>query len=272
MKIRRMIVMLTVVLMATTAAGAGDELCFIHMADTQLGMGEPVGVTAARFGWAVAQINAMEPQPDFVIICGDLLNTPSPESAAAFRREADRLRAPLLLMPGNHDIGDKADAERLAFYRSRFGPDYYAATFRGVRIIVLNSLTCLHPTLPEETDVQREFFAEQLRQAEAGKQPVIVAGHYPPFFERADEKSSWMNMPEPLRSEFLKQCMDHGVKLLLCGHTHRTARRNHGPLQLLFPETLSVNEAPEKRPHGYRVAKFRDGSLVSWEFVPVPAN
>ena len=75
--------------------------------------------------------------PAFTIHLGDMVN-PVPElpsyvaAAENFHKLAASLKAPLHLMPGNHDIGDKpvtwmpagmVNSEHIALYREHFGGD-----------------------------------------------------------------------------------------------------------------------------------------------------
>ena len=68
--------------------------------------------TTATLEAAVATVNALDPQPDLVVHSGDLVNA---GRGAQYERAAyvlAGLRAPLRLVPGNHD---DRDALRLAF-------------------------------------------------------------------------------------------------------------------------------------------------------------
>jgi len=85
---------------------------------------------------AVDEVNAMDPQPDFVVFGGDLAQLGAPEElelGAAILRE---LKAPLRMVVGEHDwyrdLGEH--------WRGLFGPDVYAFDQGGVHFVVLNSI------------------------------------------------------------------------------------------------------------------------------------
>ena len=68
--------------------------------------------TAAMLTRAVGVINAMDPAPDLVLHTGDIASHGDANQYATFKDIADKLTAPLVLMPGNHD---NRDALRTAF-------------------------------------------------------------------------------------------------------------------------------------------------------------
>ena len=59
--------------------------------------------TAAHLIEAVAEINAMDPQPDLVMITGDLVEKPNDSTYTHFDELIAPLKAPVFLIPGNHD-------------------------------------------------------------------------------------------------------------------------------------------------------------------------
>ena len=59
--------------------------------------------TAALLRRAIAQLNRLDPQPDMVLITGDLADRGEPEAYAHLREILADLRAPFLVIRGNHD-------------------------------------------------------------------------------------------------------------------------------------------------------------------------
>ena len=115
---------------------AGDQFSFAILGDkTSGGEGKwPI------FDRAVDAINALS--PDFVITVGDQIPGHMQEHTqwnaewAEYLEHAKRLRAPLFLIPGNHDI---ANTECYAFWKQDFGRTYYAFDYAGCHFLVLNS-------------------------------------------------------------------------------------------------------------------------------------
>ena len=112
---------LTVALLAVSSvAGA---FTFVQLCDTQLGFGG-YEHDVKTFKQAVHQINELK--PDFVVICGDLVNKPHDRSFADFKEIKNKLTMPCYCAAGNHDVGNHPPAARLKRYRAIMGKDYYA--------------------------------------------------------------------------------------------------------------------------------------------------
>ena len=182
----------------------------------------------ARARWAVAALNA--DAPDFVIHLGDMVH-PVP-AQAAYGEAADRFReifghldAPLHVLPGNHDIGDKpADwmpaevvaAPALDVYRRTFGDLWHAFDRDGCRFI-LHCNPILGTGLPED-DAQWDWLEAEL--AGAGGKRVFFLTHYPLFLTDPDEPEHYDNLaPEP-RERLRRLLIVHGVEAVFAGHVH----------------------------------------------------
>ena len=176
------------------------------------------------------EIAAMEPQPSFVIHLGDIVH-PVPslptfaQAVAQFKAIASQSNAPLHVLPGNHDVGDKKvdwmPADQvcegyLRIYREAFGPDYYAFDQGPVRFVAINSLL-LNSGLADETR-QREWLEQQITDAEGGR--VYLFMHYPPYIYSEKERSSYDNIDEPARSWLLAQMRRPQVEAVFAGHVH----------------------------------------------------
>jgi 3',5'-cyclic AMP phosphodiesterase CpdA len=85
---------------------------------------------------AVDDVNAMDPQPDFVFYGGDLAQLGDPEELELGAQILKNLKAPVRMMVGEHDwyldLGEK--------WRSMFGKDVYSFDHKGVHCVVLNSV------------------------------------------------------------------------------------------------------------------------------------
>ena len=132
---------------------------FAVIADTHMNQSEeyssspyPCNALAnARTRQVIAELNQHE--PEFVVHLGDLVN-PVPElptyddAANHFKSLMADLNAPLYLVPGNHDVGDKpvswmpagrVNDEYLALYESHFGPHYFSFDFRDLHFVIVNA-------------------------------------------------------------------------------------------------------------------------------------
>ncbi len=128
----------------------------------------------------VRHINRLEPQPDLVLVTGDLTNNGLPEEAARALSLLQALRPPFYILPGNHDTR--------AALRGAFAPAHCPAGDDGflhyviegypLRLMMLDSL---RPGAPGgEICASRAAWLEA-RLAEAPQTPTVLCLHHPPL-------------------------------------------------------------------------------------------
>jgi len=84
----------------------------------------------------VADINAMNPRPDFVIYSGDLGQSGKEAELVKGKRILDKLKMPYRIILGEHDYYlDMGKA-----WRGMFGDEHWSVDHKGVHIIGLNSI------------------------------------------------------------------------------------------------------------------------------------
>lgn len=219
---------------------------FVQMCDTQLGMGGYKHDVRA-FEMAVGQINQMK--PDFVVICGDLVDKANEKSWVDFNRIKAGFKIPCHCAAGNHDVGNRPTKESLRRYREKIGKDYYTVEHKGYTFVIANTQLWKAP-LKGESEKHDTWFRESLIAAKKKSSPVVVVVHYPLFVRTPDEKENYYNLPLAKRMELLKLCEEHGVVAFLAGHTHKLVINQYKGMQLVNGETTS--KSFDKRPLGFR--------------------
>lgn len=264
---KQLIVAIAMTTVAFTAAAhstqAGDTIAIAHVCDPQIGFG-PDGLVAdlKAFELEIEHINAAG--VDAVAIAGDMVNRMDSASTALFLEAMRKIDAPVILTPGNHDIAEPVTTEGLALYRSVFGPDRSTLDVKKLRIIAYNSQLMRQGPV-DEMQAQEKWLDEELARAAAdGLQPVIVC-HVPPFVASVDEDDAYFNMPLEMRAMLLKRFADAGVRLWLCGHTHKTHRNDANGIAILNGENTSCNF--DKRPKGFRLLRIAPDGSFTWDFV-----
>ena len=135
--------------------------------------------TAAALERCVAALNAFRPRPDFVVISGDLADTPTADEY----QHLQRLLAPLQLsyagIPGNHD---SRELMRAAFpsqqYAFSSGPLNQRIEIGGLDLLLLDSSV---PGKPHgELDAPTLQWLDAMLADSPGK-PALVFLHHPPF-------------------------------------------------------------------------------------------
>jgi hypothetical protein len=155
------------------------------------------------------------------------------------------LAAPLRVVPGNHDVGDKphpwapapsVSAGKHAVFVDRWGPPWWEDVVDGVRLIGVDT-PLLHSGLPLEEDQWR--WLEGL--ASAGPRRTFAFVHYPPFLLEPDEREHYDNLAPPGRARLLDLFARLGVEAVFCGHVHHPFWNRHAGIDYyLLPSTAFV--------------------------------
>jgi hypothetical protein len=203
----------------------------------------------ARTRRVIAELNQVSPA--FVVHLGDIVN-PVPElptyaeAAGHFKTLAKELRAPLHVVPGNHDVGDKVvswmpagtvNDAHLGLYERHFGKHYYAFDFEDLHLVVINS-----PVINSGLGVEAEQAAwlEADLAANRDKRTFLFA-HYPPYVSDPRESGSYDNIDEPGRSWFLGLVERFRPEAVFCGHVHNFWYDVCGATEIyLLPSTAFV--------------------------------
>jgi predicted phosphodiesterase len=217
------------------AAAQQPQLVFMQLADPQMGMfskNHDVQQEVENLNIAVDVAKRLRPQ--FVVVCGDMINSSqSEEQVAAFRKGIAQLDAiSLHLVPGNHDVGGQPTLEQLRTYRDRFGPDYYTFESGDFTGVVLNSMLMGDANAPEESARQLEWLEHVLHQLEGRE--VAVFQHIPFFVHSEDEVDSYWNVPSKARAEYLSVLRRHGVQHVFAGHLHYPAHAEANGISIVI--------------------------------------
>ena len=121
---------------SNTNSDETESFTFIQVCDTQLGFSDYEN-DKDSFRQAVRQINELN--PDFVVICGDLVNTANDKSFSDFKEIKRSFQMPCYCVPGNHDIRNKPSLESLEYYRKTIGKDYFVIEHKGTTFIFVNT-------------------------------------------------------------------------------------------------------------------------------------
>jgi 3',5'-cyclic AMP phosphodiesterase CpdA len=174
--------------------------------------------TAAHLARAVAAVNALDPEPEVVALTGDLVDFGTPAEYEHLRAILAPLRAPYLLLAGNHD---DRDALRTAFpehdYLPRTGFLQYAIDRGPLRLVALDTV------IPMRGD--GELCATRLAWldrtlAAAPERPTVVMMHHPPFVTGiAHMDAQGLAGREGFAAVIARH---HQVERIVCGHLHRS--------------------------------------------------
>lgn len=203
---------------------------FVVASDPQLGMysdNKDTVKDAELLEKAIAKVNRL--QPEFLLICGDLVNKPGDEQQntrlSQILANLDR-RIDLHLVSGNHDLENVPTAWSVQSFSERFGRDYYSFDQGGCHFVVLNSTLMHRPDrLAREEQRQMAWLKEDLKKSSARRPThTIVFQHHAPFVKNADEPNDYHSIPRERRKELLELYQANKVSVVFSGHLHRCAR------------------------------------------------
>lgn len=161
----------------TGDAGAGEPFRFAYVSDSHLYAREVNDRFIRSLLRAVDDVNAMDPQPDFVFYGGDLAQLGQPEELELGAQILKELKAPVKMMVGEHDwyldLGER--------WRALFGPDVYSWDHKGVHCVVLNSV------------VEEDFWTERgLTPMERMKTVAGLDNRSQSNFQVGAEQRAWL--------------------------------------------------------------------------------
>src|SRR5436190_17667118 len=135
--------------------------------------------TAKALERCVAALNEFKPAPDFVVISGDLADTPNVEEYDYLKRLLAPLKLPFAGIPGNHDSRELMRAAfPAASYAHASGPLDRKVEVDGLDLLLLDSSVPGKPHGELETPTLRWLDAAL---AASPDRPALLFLHHPPF-------------------------------------------------------------------------------------------
>lgn len=229
---------------------------FVQIADPQLGMlhgDRSWEEERAMLSLAVQHINKLKPR--FLLVSGDMSNAwpvgPQADAKAAAKqvnavkevlREVDS-SIPIVLVAGNHDIGQVPSPNELDLYSSRWGDDYFSFWVGGVYFMVINSQFYMDSSKTPNQRKDQDTWIEAQFEALKKRKPkhAVVLSHVPPFIEEPDEPQGWANWETEPRARIVKLAKEAGVRLWLCGHYHGNADAYDDDLEVVTCASVGSN-------------------------------
>lgn len=185
----------------------------LQISDTHFGTEQPQVVEAL-----VAL--AAQQRPDLVALTGDITQRARPAQFRAAKAFVDRLGAPVLAIPGNHDIALFDLWARLsrpyARYAAAFGADLEPVHSSPEWLVIgVNTTRAWRHKNGEVSTAQIDRVAKRLSAA-SPRQLRVVLVHQPVAVTEARDRTNLLRG----RSDALRVWAAAGVDLLLGGHIH----------------------------------------------------
>ena len=227
--------------------GAPDDFLFVQLSDTHWGFeGAPNPDARGTLPKAIAAVNALPVQPDFVIFTGDLTHITEDgaerrKRLAEFRDLARGLQAPVVrFIPGEHD----AALDNGRAFKEFFGDTHYTFDHRGVHFIVLDNVS---DPAAQLGDAQLAWLADDLK-AQPVDAPIVVFAHRPLF----DLYPQW-DWATRDGAKAVDLLLPHRHVTVFYGHIHQEHHHmtehiaHHSARSLIFP-LPAPGSAPKRAP------------------------
>lgn len=239
------------------------QLSDLHIGGNENGM-DPI----PRLEAVIEAVRSLPNRPDAILVSGDLTDDGAEDGYRLARELLAGLRAPLYVIPGNHD--DRARL-RSAFDLPGTGdePINYSVDIGELRLVAFDSI------VPGQDP--GDFPPEQLRWldqelAAEPQAPTLLALHHPPLATGIAEWDA-INLLAPQREALAEVVARHPQLLgITAGHLHRVATSAlAGSPVLAAPSTFwqvspDFEEEAEYRVvdcPGFAIHALRDGELYS---------
>ena len=200
-----------------------DDFYFVQLSDTHWGFtGPKINPDATgTLKKAVAAVNGLKVQPDFVMFTGDLTHTTDDDKErrkrlAGFRDIAAGLKVKnVRFMPGEHDAGlDEGEA-----FKELFGETHYTFDHKGVHFIVIDNVSDPRSLIG---DGQLGWLGDDLKKLD--KDARIVVFTHRPLFDLAPDWD-WHTRDGAKAIELMKP---YPNVVVFYGHIHQEHHQQTG--------------------------------------------
>jgi 3',5'-cyclic AMP phosphodiesterase CpdA len=240
------------------------------------------GVTTENLRLIATWVNTAL-RPDLIVNTGDIVAAaPDQPLDRHWAREVHAaFAAPVVYLPGNHDVGEPGSApwkglavtsDRVAAHREVFGLDHFAVRAHGWLIIGLNS-ELLGSGLDEE-GAQWQWLAGELTAPE--HQRLLIFSHKPLWLPRTAPSPAALTVPGHARERLMALAGDRLVAVG-SGHLHRYRRRPRPELprvlEVWAPSTGFIGQTQTESPYFEQLGvvewRLDDGDVNAWFRAPL---
>jgi calcineurin-like phosphoesterase family protein len=255
-------------------AAAGQDFFFVQMTDTHWGFEGPPNPEAKNtLKRAVAAVNGLKRQPDFVMFTGDLTHAADNDKErqrrmTEFKSIVSELKVKdVRFIPGENDAG--LDAGEM--YKNMFGVGHYSFDHKGVHFVALDNVSDPNGLIGED---QLQWMHADLAKLDKAH-PVVVFAHRPLF----DLYPQW-DWATKDGAKAIDILTPYENATVFYGHIHQEHHQmtgkiaHHAAESLIFPFPLAGSQ-PKRSPvpwdaaHPYKGLGFTSAQTQGSGFKPV---
>ncbi|HEX3550656.1 MAG TPA: metallophosphoesterase [Candidatus Elarobacter sp.] len=229
-----------------TADAAPGRFNFVQISDSHVGYTGPANEDVrATFVRAVAAVNALPVQPAFVIHPGDVTHLSKAAEFDDARAVLSALRAPLITLPGEHDVIGTEGPKRFAAAFARkdaAGRGWSSWDQGGIHFVALINVG-EGETMGMLGDEQLAWLANDLG-ARSADTPVVVFGHVPLF--AAAPEWGWTTTDGVKAIAMLRR---FSAVTVLNGHIHQVLEHTDGAIRFATARSTAFPQAAPGTPN-----------------------
>lgn len=246
-------------LSSQASTSESHQIYFVQISDTHLGVMDHEVVMEKM----VQAINALPFPIACVVHTGDLVmdnyDKTNIQASASFL--LSKIKAPVHVVAGNHDLYDKTTKATLAVWTNRFGPLGSTADYGGVRFVFVFTEGMFKEGPAGDFDPFR-FLSASLKKA--GDKPVLLFQHSPwnEDFYGNQLHPGWSDF---IRNRWTELVRSGPVKAVITGHRHRDELYWEGDVPVFSGEAAARFWG---RQPAFRIYRYQNGRLsyVTWYY------
>ncbi|GLW98845.1 PQQ-binding-like beta-propeller repeat protein [Microtetraspora sp. NBRC 16547] len=201
------------------------------------------------FEGAVAELNQLSDQPEFMIVSGDLTQNSTEQEFVRYTTTTATSRVPVWPAVGNHDFSNQP---LYTNYRKFLGPEWYSFDYGNRHFVVLEN------TSGFKDPAQLEWMRNDLAMNAKDDKVVTVVAHRP---MQAPPTGGGGDSPAP----YIELMEQYNTKLVLTGHTHKNDVDLHAIEGAAHVVTNATSSTLDQTPNGFRVVTFK-GDKITYPF------
>ena len=253
-------------------AAAGQDFSFVQMTDTHWGFEGPPNPEAKNtLKRAVAAVNGLSTQPDFIMFTGDLTHAADTDQERQRRMTefkgivTDLKVKDVRFIPGENDAG----LDNGEMYKQNFGVGHYSFNHKSIHFIGLDNVSDPNGLIG---DNQLQWLQADLAGLDKS-QPVVVFAHRPLF----DLYPQW-DWATKDGAKAIDILMPYQNATVFYGHIHQEHHQmtghiaHHAAESLIFPFPLAGSQ-PKRAPVGWDAEHpYKGLGFASASSTPMPVK
>jgi 3',5'-cyclic-AMP phosphodiesterase len=254
---------------AQKALADDGSISFVQISDSHIGFSRPENLdVVGTFQKTIDAINAMPVQPTFVVHTGDVTHLAKPAQFDTAKQILSTLKAPLIVLPGEHDVIGTTDNFFAAFRRSDAPNGWFSWDQGGVHFLSL--VNVFNFEIDGKLGSQQIDFVEKDLAAQPKSRPIVVFAHvplyalFPPWGWTTEDGSRVM---AALRR--------FDAVTVLNGHIHQIVQHREGNIQFATAASTAYPQpAPgtADKPGPLKVPDSRLLSVLGYRSVEIAGN